>query len=424
MAAGQQLSPVWPMGSTSTPRPLELGGCDAIELAPRVRHARATSSSRTTCAPARARSSTAFAAQHGRLRGALRLQGVPVHRGLPRARRGRDRLRRRLRRRAGGALRGGFDPARIHLHGNAKTRGRAARGLARASARSSSTTSTTSTRLEPIFAGGGRRRPARPDPDRAGRRARHASGDLDRRAEHEVRLQPAGGAEAIARRAGRRHASTSTACTSTSARRSSTCSRSAPRWSRRRASWATSATFNLGGGLGVAYTRRSAPAVDRGLRRREGRAGRRALRARQAHRRRARARPDRELGVTLYTVQSVKHNVATWVAVDGGMSDNLRPMLYDAHYEVESPAASAAARRATSSASTASRGDVLVARRRPADPRSRGHDRDPGHRGVRSRDGQQLQRRAAAAGRVRAGRRRAVSSCAARPTRTSSAVML
>ena len=37
--------------------------------------------------------------------------------------------------------------------------------------------------------------------------------------------------------------------------------------------------------------------------------------------------------VTLYTVQSVKRNVSTWVAVDGGMSDNLRPMLYGARYE-------------------------------------------------------------------------------------------
>jgi diaminopimelate decarboxylase len=38
-------------------------------------------------------------------------------------------------------------------------------------------------------------------------------------------------------------------------------------------------------------------------------------------------------GVTLYTVTSVKTNVSTWVAVDGGMSDNLRPMLYAAKYE-------------------------------------------------------------------------------------------
>jgi diaminopimelate decarboxylase len=32
-------------------------------------------------------------------------------------------------------------------------------------------------------------------------------------------------------------------------------------------------------------------------------------------------------------VQTVKRNVSTWVAVDGGMSDNLRPMMYDARYE-------------------------------------------------------------------------------------------
>jgi diaminopimelate decarboxylase len=37
--------------------------------------------------------------------------------------------------------------------------------------------------------------------------------------------------------------------------------------------------------------------------------------------------------VTLYTVQTVKHNVSIWVAVDGGMSDNLRPMMYGARYE-------------------------------------------------------------------------------------------
>ncbi len=37
--------------------------------------------------------------------------------------------------------------------------------------------------------------------------------------------------------------------------------------------------------------------------------------------------------VTLYTVQTVKRNVSTWVAVDGGMSDNLRPMLYGSYYE-------------------------------------------------------------------------------------------
>ena len=40
-------------------------------------------------------------------------------------------------------------------------------------------------------------------------------------------------------------------------------------------------------------------------------------------------------GVTLYTVGTVKHipGVRTYVSVDGGMSDNLRPMLYQARYE-------------------------------------------------------------------------------------------
>jgi diaminopimelate decarboxylase len=40
-------------------------------------------------------------------------------------------------------------------------------------------------------------------------------------------------------------------------------------------------------------------------------------------------------GVTLYTVGTIKQipGVRTYVAVDGGMTDNIRPALYDAHYE-------------------------------------------------------------------------------------------
>ncbi len=39
--------------------------------------------------------------------------------------------------------------------------------------------------------------------------------------------------------------------------------------------------------------------------------------------------------VTVYTIGTIKEipNVRTYVSVDGGMSDNLRPMLYDAKYE-------------------------------------------------------------------------------------------
>jgi diaminopimelate decarboxylase len=40
-------------------------------------------------------------------------------------------------------------------------------------------------------------------------------------------------------------------------------------------------------------------------------------------------------GVTLYTVGTIKEipHIRTYVAVDGGMSDNIRTSLYDAHYE-------------------------------------------------------------------------------------------
>jgi diaminopimelate decarboxylase len=91
--------------------------------------------------------------------------------------------------------------------------------------------------------------------------------------------------------------------------------------------------YNLGGGLGVAYTASQHPptiaeyvetiisaahdwlGADKRLLLEPGR----ALVANST--------------VTLYTVQTVKRNVSTWVAVDGGMSDNLRPMLYGSVYE-------------------------------------------------------------------------------------------
>jgi diaminopimelate decarboxylase len=42
-----------------------------------------------------------------------------------------------------------------------------------------------------------------------------------------------------------------------------------------------------------------------------------------------------QAGVTLYTVGTIKEipHIRTYVAVDGGMSDNIRTSLYDAHYE-------------------------------------------------------------------------------------------
>ena len=92
-------------------------------------------------------------------------------------------------------------------------------------------------------------------------------------------------------------------------------------------------TWDLGGGLGVAYTASQHPPAI------EDYVGAVVQAAREylGQHSRLLIEPGRSLtanaGVTLYTVESVKRNVSTWVAVDGGMSDNLRPMLYNATYE-------------------------------------------------------------------------------------------
>ncbi len=92
-------------------------------------------------------------------------------------------------------------------------------------------------------------------------------------------------------------------------------------------------TWDLGGGLGVAYTaEQSPPAIEEYVGALVG-----AANEQLGTHGRLLIEPGRALVanscVTLYTVQSVKRNVSTWVAVDGGMSDNLRPMLYGARYE-------------------------------------------------------------------------------------------
>ena len=69
-------------------------------------------------------------------------------------------------------------------------------------------------------------------------------------------------------------------------------------------------------------------------------------------------------GITVYTVGTVKEipGVRTYVAVDGGMSDNLRPMLYGARYEaiVANRAAEALETTATVAGMHCESGDVLV----------------------------------------------------------------
>jgi diaminopimelate decarboxylase len=92
-------------------------------------------------------------------------------------------------------------------------------------------------------------------------------------------------------------------------------------------------TYNMGGGLGVAYLdEQSAPDIEQYVDTKVG-----LMRDILGPGKRIADEPGRALvahsTVTLYTVQSVKHNVVDYVAVDGGMSDNLRPMLYEARYE-------------------------------------------------------------------------------------------
>ena len=93
--------------------------------------------------------------------------------------------------------------------------------------------------------------------------------------------------------------------------------------------------LNVGGGLGIAYTAEDEPPsieayVDvkvNGVRRVFERAPRILV------------EPGRSLignaGITAYTIGTVKEipGVRTYVAVDGGMSDNMRPMLYGSRYE-------------------------------------------------------------------------------------------
>ncbi|GAB4244427.1 MAG: diaminopimelate decarboxylase [Thermoleophilia bacterium] len=97
--------------------------------------------------------------------------------------------------------------------------------------------------------------------------------------------------------------------------------------------------LNVGGGLGIRYTEEDAPAtIDeyaevkvRGVEEEMTRVGLPVPRVL--------VEPGRSLagkaGVTAYRVGTIKElpGIRTYVSVDGGMSDNIRPMLYGARYE-------------------------------------------------------------------------------------------
>jgi diaminopimelate decarboxylase len=74
-------------------------------------------------------------------------------------------------------------------------------------------------------------------------------------------------------------------------------------------------------------------------------------------------------GVTLYTVESVKQNVSRWVAVDGGMSDNMRPMLYGAPYEAHVADRLGGSTECVLAGKHCESGDVILREALLADPR-------------------------------------------------------
>jgi diaminopimelate decarboxylase len=131
----------------------------------------------------------------------------------------------------------------------------------------------------------------------------------------------------------------------------------------------TVAEVNIGGGLGVRYLSDDAPptieqycalvrdAFDKAL----AESGVRSRPVLMTEPGRSIAAP---AGVTLYRVGTIKRipGVRTYVAVDGGMSDNLRPVTYGARYEAFLPERAGAARplTATIAGKHCEQGDLLV----------------------------------------------------------------
>lgn len=103
--------------------------------------------------------------------------------------------------------------------------------------------------------------------------------------------------------------------------------------------------LSIGGGLGVAYVAGEvAPSIT------EWGSAIRAAATREGIDARIAAEPGRSIvaagAITLYTVGTIKRieGVRTYVSVDGGMSDNPRPVLYGSGYEVFLPRATLADR--------------------------------------------------------------------------------
>ena len=168
---------------------------------------------------------------------------------------------------------------------------------------------------------------------------------------------------------------------------------------------------DLGGGFGIAYTSEHDPLPAKGMAASLAEIVVRECQFLGVAVPRVSVEPGRAIagpaGFTLYTAGTVKdveldHGTSRrYVAVDGGMSDNIRTALYDADYSCT--VASRASARAAGAGPGG--GQALRERRRDREGRvpalgrgGRGSARGAGHRGVLPEHGQPVQPRAAAAG--------------------------
>jgi diaminopimelate decarboxylase len=329
MAAAQQLSHVWPMGSAVDERGhLVLGGCDAVELAREF----GTPAYVVVEADIRARA-RAFVEAY-----AARTDDFEVHfasKAFP-----CTAVLRILRDEglavdvaSGGelaiALRAGFDPGRIHLHGNAKGRAELAEAVGAGVGHVVVDNDTDIERLEALVPEGGSQRvqlrvapgispDTHPSISTGGPNTKFGFGlqtapAAIERLDASTKLD----LEGLHLHIGSQIYDVGSFRTALEAM----------------AGLATHGMVNLGGGLGVAYvSAEHPPSVEDYVE-----AKVRAVHDIMGSDVRILDEPGRALvansTVTLYGVESIKRNVDVYVAVDGGMSDNLRPMLYGARYE-------------------------------------------------------------------------------------------
>jgi diaminopimelate decarboxylase len=329
MAATRELSHVYPLGSRVNPAGrLELGGCDVVEVA--REHGTPAYLVAEDDLRARARAFTeAFAARHADFEVLFASKAFPctaayrlfAHAGLACdvATGGELHM----------ALAAGFDPARIYLHGNAKSDAELSQALEARVGFVVIDNFDDLDRLERLVSGGASQRvlvrvtpgvkPSTHDFISTGQLdSKFGLGLDDARAAIERlrgsdRLELVGihmhiGSQIFELGSFRRAIETIAALGDFD-------------------------VYNLGGGLGVAYTAEDEPPSIEAYVDAKVAAAHEALGADK----KLLIEPGRALvanaGVTVYTVETVKRGLSTYVAVDGGMSDNLRPMLYGAVYE-------------------------------------------------------------------------------------------